>query len=185
MFGPKLSQPRGTMRTGALLGGVMALLVASTAGDPAAAKVPRAMAGKVFFSTGPVPDQEEAALIKQFSKRKPRTTLTRPKTKPTADPTDALKSKESAWKTTIVAFFRKPSVDGPITIWIYDSKDRKGKDPVHVASINAKGASQYFVHELTLDPDLGFNRKRSYVIRVGQIIAKKVKIYAMGRVTLR
>ena len=92
----------------------------------AEAKVPRALAGKVFFSIERIVDQDKSALVRLFAKRKPTIELTRPKTK------------DSLWKATLIAFFRKPSVHGPMTIWLYDRADKasiKAKEPVHVVSV--------------------------------------------------
>ena len=176
MPGQELTSRRSRFELGVFLGGLVAFFVVAAAGGEAGAKVPRALAGKVFFSADPVSDLGQAALIKRFTRKKPTIKLTRPKTK------------DSRWKTTLVAFFRKPSVDGPVTVWIYDRADPKSikaKEPVHVASINAKGPGEFFVHELTLNPDVGFNRKHTYVVYVGQIIGKKTKYYARGTIPLK
>jgi hypothetical protein len=157
-----------------------AVLVAVLAPTGAEAKVPRNVAGKVFFSIDRIVDQEQSALVRLFAKRKPKIELIRPKR--------SKSGKSSLWKTTLVAFFRKPSVHGPMTVWLYDKADRasiKAKEPVHVMSVDAKGPTEVFVYELGINPDLGFNRKHTYIIYVGQIIGKRSKYYAKGEVSLK
>ena len=139
----------------------------------ASAKTPRKMAGKIYFTTDRIKDVAPGALAGLFGKRKPKIELTR--------------EKDKHWKTTIVAFFRKPSAFGPITIWLYDKADKaalRAKEPVHVMSVNNSKPKDLFVYDLDIDPNYGFNKKRTYIVFVGQIIGKRHRHYARGEVSL-
>lgn len=156
------------MKTGVLLGLGLGLLLAS----PASAKVPPKLYGKAFFTNDRIKDQAADALAAYFAKKTPSIKLTR--------------AKDKHWNTVLVAFFRKPTVDGPVTIWLYDKADKasiKAKEPVHVMSVNST-PRQVFIHDLDINPDLGFNKGRTYLVFVGQIIGKRDKHYARGEVSL-
>lgn len=152
-----------------VLGLTFALAAAS-----AEAKVPRKMRGKVYFTMERIKDVAPNALVGLFAKRKPTIELTR--------------TKDRHWKVNMVAFFRKKSVFGPITLWMYDKSDKasiRAKEPVHVMSVNNSKPTEVFVHELDIDPGFGFNKKHTYLIFVGQIIGKRERHYARGEVSLK
>jgi hypothetical protein len=130
------------------------------------------LGGKVYFTTEHVKDQSPAALQKIFEKGSPKAEVKR--------------DKSGHWVINIVAFFRKPSVQGPITVWLYDKADKqalKEKEPTHQFSVDST-PKDVFVHELDLDPDTGFRKEHTYLVMVGQLIAKKEKVYATGELKL-
>ncbi|MCA9669472.1 MAG: hypothetical protein KC503_27945 [Myxococcales bacterium] len=152
-------------------------LLASSA--PAEAKrkgggaIPRAMLRKVYFSKPPIKNAELSRLVSRFKGAKAHASLVR----------DARKE----WKVNMVAFFRKKSFPGPITIWVYDKADKasiKAKEPVHVISVNAS-PTRAFVHELFLDANVGFNKNHTYLVQVGQLIKRRARIYASGELELK
>ena len=147
----------------------MALLLATGA----EAKVPPKLLGKVFLTVERIRDQAPDALGRMFEKKTPKAELKR--------------AKDGHWTATMVGFFRKPSVDGPITIWLYDRQDKaaiKAKEPVDAISVDGK-PSQVFVYDIDINPDKGFNKGRTYLILVGQIIAKRERVYGQGEVVLQ
>lgn len=162
---------------GRFLGAALMFVTFTVFCATAEGKVPRKMTGKIFFTTERIMDQDTPALVRLFAKRKTSIELLRPK-----------KKKDSRWKVTMVAFFRKAAVDGPITIWLYDKADKasiRAKEPVNAISVDTKSAKNVFIHDLEINPDLGFNRKHTYILFVGQIIGKRVKHYAKGEVSLK
>lgn len=145
---------------------------------PALLGVPRQadarVAGKVFVSEAPLKDVSYKALVKHFARKKPSVELTR--------------TKEKTWKGTMVAFFRKKAYAGPITIWIYDKEDKasiKAQEPTSARSVDQKGTGRHFVYDLVLDENVGFNKNRTYLLWVGQIVGGKNRVYARGQVTLK
>lgn len=153
----------------ALLAGLtLSLAAASSHG-----KVPAKLLGKAFFTTERIKDVAPDAVAKLFEKSAPKTTLGRPK--------------DGHWTVTMVAFFRKDSVPGPITIWLYDKGDKaalKAKEPVHLLSVETQPTGM-FINDLDLSPDVGFNKGRTYLLLVGQIINKREKVYAQGEILLQ
>ena len=139
----------------------------------AEAKAPRAVRGKVFLSAERIPDTGRKLMIKRFSKqKKPHLVLKRGKAK--------------VWKATLVAFLKRAPYPGPVTIWWYDKSDKasfKAKEPAHVESVDGK-FKDLFVREIEMDPNIGFNKKRTYRIYVGQIVGKRHRYYAQGTVKL-
>jgi hypothetical protein len=150
---------------------VLGLAVLAT---PAGAKAPRAVRGKVYLSATPIPDSGRKIMLKRFSKqKKAHLVLTRGKAK--------------VWKATMVAFLKRAPYPGPITIWWYDVADKaalKAKEPAHVKSVDLKGVKDLFVQDIVMDPNIGFNKKRTYRIYVGQIVGKRHRYYAKGTVQL-
>jgi hypothetical protein len=150
--------------------GALTLMLAGTA----EAKVPRKVQGKAYVSIERIRDQAPESMANYFQAKKPKIELT--------------KRKDGHWGGVLVAFFRKDPAHGPITVWLYDKSDKasiRAKEPVNVISVDTPAPKSYFVHDLDINPDLGFNKGRSYLIHVGQIIGKRHKIYARGEVTLR
>ena len=130
------------------------------------------LGGKAYFVLERPKDVSLASLERQFDKVPPKSELKR--------------EKAGHWVGTMVAFFRKPSAQGPITVWLYDKGDKqalKDREPIHQFSVDST-PKEAFVHELDLDPDNGFNKEKSYLVMVGQLINKKEKIYATGEVKL-
>lgn len=137
------------------------------------AKVPGKLLGKVFFVAEKPKDVDPESLVRQFEKSQPKTELKRGKAK--------------TWQTAAVAFFRKESVQGPVTIWIYDKADKdaiRSKEPTHEFSVDSQ-PKKVFIHDLDFDPDQGYNPNHTYIVHIGQIISKKERIYATGEITLK
>jgi hypothetical protein len=93
------------------------------------------------------------------------------------------KSPEGSWTLNYVAVFRKAAAKGPMIVSFFDKTDPKNivdqctrENPE--ASVVSKGTCD-------LDPDHGFNRGRSYLVKVGQIINGKFLPYAAGEVSLK
>lgn len=136
-------------------------------------KNPKHLAGKVFFSAERIPDTGRSEMLKRFKKAKPEITLTRGKNK--------------TWKATIVAFLSRAPYGGPITVWWYDQADKasfKAQEAAHVESVNQSKVRTLFVHDIEMDPNIGFNKKHAYWIYVGQIVGKRHKYLAKGLVKL-
>jgi hypothetical protein len=135
-------------------------------------KVPGKLSGKAFFVTEKPKDVAPEALVKQFEKTAPKA--------------EAKRGKAKLWELTMVAFFKKESVPGPVTIWIFDKADKdsiKSREPVHEFSVDSQ-PKKVFVHEISLDPDQGYNKDHTYLIQVGQLVQKKERIYATGELRL-
>lgn len=129
------------------------------------------LGGKAFFAAERPKDVSLASLERQFA---------------SAPKSELRREKGGHWIGTMVAFFRKPSAQGPITVWLYDKADKqalKDKEPIHQFSVDST-PKEVFVHEIDFDPDNGFNKEKSYLVMVGQLINKKEKIYATGEVKL-
>lgn len=161
-------QTSKTVRTGLGLGLMMMMLLSTSS----ARQHPRHVAKKVFFTDASIVTKDPERLSRTFLKQHPRV--------------DLFRRQDKAWSTTLVAFFRRKSVPGPITIWLYDKADRsalKAREPVNAVSLDARPAV-VFIHTLVFDPDLGFNAGHTYLVQVGQIIGSRNRIYAQGEVTL-
>jgi hypothetical protein len=138
----------------------------------AEARTPAKLVGKVFFTSEDLKDRSPEALIREFERKAPKA--------------EAKREKNGHWRVTLVAFFKKGSVPGPMTIWFYDKADKealKAKEPIQAQSVDSK-PTEIFVHEMDIDPDLGYNRDHSYLVQVGQIISKQEKYYAAGELAL-
>ena len=117
-------------------------------------------------------DQSPARLVKHFRGKRPKVDLKR--------------GKDGHWHCLLVAFFRRRSVPGPITLWYYDKDDKeslKAREPVNVESVDAT-PTRVFVRQLDIDPDIGFNKNHTYLLRVGQIIKNRERVYARGALAL-
>jgi hypothetical protein len=93
------------------------------------------------------------------------------------------KTKEGPWPLSYLAVFKKPAAKGPITVRFFERGD-----PKHVVdqySPENSDATSVFQGQYDLDPDLGFNKDRTYVVKVGQIIKGKFQTYATGELTLK
>jgi hypothetical protein len=149
--------------------GAATLLLASTAQAQ-----PARLRGKIVFSSEPVKDHAPRALGKQFARAKPVVDLKR--------------NKNKEWEVYIIAFLNRKPVPGPLTIWMYEKGDKaamRANEPISAKSVDRKGLGKTFVHNLLIDPDLGFNKNHSYVVWVGQILGRKNKVYARGTVNLK
>ncbi len=161
------------MRRASLI--LVSLVASALLSAPTEAKTPRAVRGKVFLSATPIPDTGRRVMIKRFSKQKKAHLVFK-------------RGKAKVWKATMVAFLKRAPYPGPITIWWYDLADKasfKAKEPAYVKSVDVKGVKDLFVHDIVMDPNIGFNKKHTYKIYVGQIVGKRHRYYAQGTVELQ
>jgi hypothetical protein len=93
------------------------------------------------------------------------------------------KSKDGPWTVAYVAVFKKPAAKGPITVQFCDKDDPK--NVVDQDSPSNDAATLVYQGSYELDPDRGFNKGRTYVIKVGQIIKGKFLPYASSEVKLK
>jgi hypothetical protein len=139
------------------------------AADPNTAAA-KAHGGKVWILTGTPPSVEGEDLAKWLASHAPAAEVTK---KPT----------EERWAITYLAVLKKPPAKGPMTIEFFDKKEPK----VLVAqdSSQAPGGGLVFMEPYDLEANNGFNKNRTYTVKVGQIINKKFVTYATGEVTLK
>ena len=131
------------------------------------------LGGKAFITADAVKDQAPEALGRQFQNAPAQGSLGR--------------RTNGRWTGTLVAFYKKPSVEGPTIVWIFDKADKqalKDNEPVQAVTVDGSKPGEVFVHEIDFDPDQGYNKEHVYLVRVGQIIGKKSKVYASGEVKL-
>jgi hypothetical protein len=95
----------------------------------------------------------------------------------------ARQGKEGPWNLTYVAVFKRPAAKGPVTVKFFDKQDQKSL--VEESSSQNDAATTVYHGSYELDPDHGFNKGHTYVVRVGQIIKGKFQPYASGEVTLK
>jgi hypothetical protein len=93
------------------------------------------------------------------------------------------KSKDGPWTVAYVAVFKKPAAKGPITVQFFDKQDPK--NVVDQDSPSNDAATLIYQNTYDLDPDHGFNKGRTYVMKVGQIIKGKFQPYASGELKLK
>jgi hypothetical protein len=93
------------------------------------------------------------------------------------------KSKDGPWTVSYVAVFKKPAAKGPITVQFVDKDDPK--NVVDQDSPSNDAATFIYQGTYELDPDHGFNKGRTYVIKVGQIIKGKFMPYASSELKLK
>jgi hypothetical protein len=95
----------------------------------------------------------------------------------------ARKGKEGPWAATYVAVFKRPAAKGPVTVKFFDKAAQK--NVVEESSSDNDAPTLVYQGSYDLDPDHGFNKGHTYLIRVGQIIKGRFQPYASGEVTLR
>ncbi len=83
----------------------------------------------------------------------------------------ARKTKDGPWTVSFLAVFRKPAVKGPMTVQYFEKGD--AANIVEQYSPPNEADALIFLDTHDLEPDNGFNKGRTYVIRVGQIIKGK------------
>jgi hypothetical protein len=93
------------------------------------------------------------------------------------------KAKEGPWTVAYVAVFKHPAAKGPVTVKFFDKNDQKNM--VEESSSANDAATLVYHGSYELDPDHGFNKGHTYVVKVGQIIKGKFQPYASGEVTLK
>jgi hypothetical protein len=92
-------------------------------------------------------------------------------------------TKDGAWTVSYVAVFKKPAAKGPITVQFFDKEDPK--NVVDQNSPSNAEATLIYRGTYELDPDHGFNKGRTYVMKVGQIIKGKFLPYASAELKLK
>jgi hypothetical protein len=95
----------------------------------------------------------------------------------------ARKGKEGPWTVTYVAVFKHPAAKGPVTVKFFDKANQKNM--VEESSSDNDAATLVYQGSYELDPDHGFNKGHTYVVKVGQIIKGRFQPYASGELTLR
>jgi hypothetical protein len=95
----------------------------------------------------------------------------------------AQSAKDGPWPMSYVAVFKRPAAKGPVTVKFVDKRDQKSL--VDELSSANPSATLVYHGSCELDPDLGFNKGHTYVVKVGQIIKGKFQPYASGEVTLK
>ncbi len=93
------------------------------------------------------------------------------------------KGKDGPWTVSYVAVFKKPAAKGPVTVKFFDKADQKSL--VEESSSENDAATLVYQGNYELDPDHGFNKGHTYVLKVGQIIKGKFQPYASGELTLK
>jgi hypothetical protein len=93
------------------------------------------------------------------------------------------KGKDGPWTFAYVAVFKKPIAKGPVTVQFFDKEDPK--NIVDQGSPANDAATLVYQGIYELDPDHGFNKGHTYVMKVGQIIKGKFQPYATGELTLK
>lgn len=126
--------------------------------------------GKVWVFTSSTPSVEGADLAKWLSSHPASAEVTK-------------KPSEERWTITYLAVFRKPPAKGPLTVEFIDKKDPTTL--VDQYSTQAQSGGLIFQEPYDLDTNNGFNKGRTYVIKVGQIINKRFVNYATGEVSLK
>jgi hypothetical protein len=153
----------------------MLFLLGPLGGAPARAADPnaplaKAHGGKVWVQEEPFPSTEGAKLGTYLAGKNPGAEVT-------------AKVKDGPWVIHYLAVFKKPAIKGPMTVQFFERTDRK--NIVDQYSPTLDNPAVVFQSTYDLSPDLGFNKGRTYVIQVGQILKKKFVPYATGEVTLK
>jgi hypothetical protein len=95
----------------------------------------------------------------------------------------ARQQNQEIWPISYVAVFKKTPPKGPMTVEFVDKADPK--TTVERYSPSTHGSGLVFQEGYDLDPNNGFNKGHTYLVRVGQLINKKFVPYATGEVTLK
>lgn len=86
------------------------------------------------------------------------------------------------WPVYFYAVFKQEAAAGPITVFVYEKGDDEGA--VDARSLKNSSKTWTFKGHVELDENLGFNKGRTYEIRVGQLIKNSPRIYARVEVVL-
>jgi hypothetical protein len=133
-------------------------------------KASKAHGGKVWVQGDQIPSETGDALMQWLGSH--------PATQAIAQ-----KAKDGPWAIQFVAVFKKPAAKGPMTVQIVEKNDPK--NVVDQYSPNNDASALVFQSSFDLDPDRGFNKGHTYLIKVGQLIKKSFVVYATGEVTLK
>jgi hypothetical protein len=132
--------------------------------------VGKAHGGKVWIIASSPPNAEGEELNKWLSSHQPAAEVSK-------------QAKEERWPINFLAVFKKPPAKGPMTVEFVDKKEPGTL--VDQYSTQTQGGSLVFQEPYDLDTNNGFNKGRTYIIKVGQIIKNKFVAYATGEVTLK
>jgi hypothetical protein len=141
----------------------------SAAPDPNTAAA-KAHGGKVWVQAEPIATESGNALLQWLGSHPAKQTI-------------AQKSKDGPWSIQYLAVFKKPAAKGPMTVQFVDKNDPK--DVVDQYSPSNDASALVFRSSFDLDPDRGFNKGHTYLVKVGQLIKKSFVVYATGEVTLK
>jgi hypothetical protein len=147
----------------------LSLAGSALAADPNAG-LAKPHGGKVWVQEEPFPTTEGDKLSTYLAGKQPAAELT-------------AKVKDGPWVLHYLAVFKKPAIKGPMTVQFFERTDRK--NIVDQYSPTLENPALVFQSTYDLSPDLGFNKGRTYVIQVGQILKNKFVSYATGQVTLK
>ena len=137
--------------------------------DPNAA-VAKEHGGKVWVLTSSTPHGEGEALATWLTSHPSTAEVTK-------------KPSEERWPITLVAVFKKPPAKGALTVEFLDKADPRTL--VDQYSTQSQNGGLVFQEPYDLDTNNGFNKGRTYIIKVGQLINKKFVGYATGEVSLK
>ena len=143
---------------------------ASPAADPNAV-VAKAHGGKLWILAGPLPGSEGEELSKWLSSHPSATEVSK-------------KPNEERWAISYVAVFKSLPAKGPMTIEFFDKKEPRTL-VAQDSSQTPGGDSVVFQEPYDIDVNNGFNKGRTYIMKVGQLIKGKFKSYASGEITLK
>ena len=139
------------------------------AADPNAG-LAKSHGGKVWILGGAGPNAEGADLGKWLDSHPSAATVTK-------------KPNEERWPITFLAVFKHAPAKGPATVQFVDKKDPGTL--VDQYSTESAATSVVLQEPYDLDSNNGFNKDRTYVIKVGQIIKNKFVSYATGEISLK
>jgi hypothetical protein len=160
------------MKLLALSAALLALASASKKKDTAAnpnAPLVRTYGGRVWSTESPPPADGEA-LRAWLATQRGGAEIVR-------------KAKDGPWNASYVAVFKRPVAKGPVTVKFFDKNDPRSV--VEESSSPNGAATVIYQGSYELDPDHGFNKGHTYVVKVGQIIKGKFQPYASGELTLK
>lgn len=128
----------------------------------------KSLRGRVASDDKEFPDLQGKELVKYLEARiKPRTFK---------------KGADGIWPIYFYAILNKEAAAGPITVFIFDKKEPT--EAIDARSLKNDLKTWVFRGRVELDENLGFNKGRTYELRIGQIFGKTSKIYAKFEVTL-
>lgn len=134
------------------------------------ASVAKAHGGKVWIQSQAFPSQEGDRLRDYLASAPANAELRQ-------------RAKDGPWPINFMAVFKKPSVKGAMTVQFFEKTDARAI--VDQSSIENATAGLVYQAAFDLEPDAGFNKGHTYVIKVGQILKGKFVPYASGAFSLK
>ena len=126
--------------------------------------------GKVWVLASSTPSAEGDALAKWLASHPSTAEVSK-------------KPSDERWPVTLLAVFKKPPAKGALTVEFVDKNDPRTL--VDQYSTQAQSGGLVFQEPYDLETNNGFNKGRTYIIKVGQLINKKFVSYATGEVSLK